>query len=123
MDELLNVLLVEILKISLITIVGLAVPLMVQLLRRAGIQVSVEKQAQINSVALLISAEVEEWAAAKIKANLPVNSGDKLERAIEGMLKKIPGLTEAEAKAAISAALPQIGLGAAAALKELGKGQ
>lgn len=121
MEDFVNIVLVEVLKFALVAAVGLLVPILVQVLRRAGLQLSVEREAAVNQVALLAAAEVEEWAAKKLKANLPVSGGEKAERAIETILTKLPNVTEAEAKAALHAALPQIGLGAAAGLKELGK--
>lgn len=122
LNETLNVVLMELVKIAIVTGFALAVPILVKILQRVGLQVTAEKQAQLNQIALLVASEVEEWAAAKLKGNLQVTSGDKLERAVAQVLDKVPGITEAEAKAAIRAALPQIGLGAAAGLKELGKG-
>lgn len=121
MNELLNFALVELVKIALVGVVGLAVPLMVQLIRRAGLQVSSEQQNQLHVLASSAAAEVEEWAAAKIKANLVVTSADKMERAVEALIERSPKITESAAKAAIQAALPQIGLGAAVRLKELEK--
>lgn len=121
MDELLNFILVETVKIALVGVVGLAVPLMVQLIRRAGLQVTAEQQNQLHVLASSAAAEVEEWAAAKIKANLVVTSADKMERAVAALIERSPKVTESEAKAAIQAALPQIGLGAAVRLKELEK--
>ena len=121
MEDAINGFVVEILKFALVAIVGLVVPLMVQLLRRAGLNISAEREGYLNQVALIAAAEVEEWASKKLKANLPVSAGEKMERALESVLSKIPNVTENEAKAAIHAALPQIGLGAAAGLKELGK--
>lgn len=121
MAELLNIVLVEVLKVALVAAMALFVPLLVKLLQKAGVQLDLERQEQVNRAALFVAAEVEEWAAGRIKANLNVTSGEKLERAVEGLVSKIPGVTEAEAKNAIRAALPQIGLGAAAGLRELGK--
>lgn len=121
MDELLNTVLIETLKFALVGAVGLLVPIFIQILRRAGLQLTVEREAALNQVALLAAAEVEEWAAKRLKANLPISGGEKMERALETVLSKLPNVSEAEAKVAIHAALPQIGLGAAAGLKELGK--
>jgi alkylhydroperoxidase/carboxymuconolactone decarboxylase family protein YurZ len=121
MQEAVNLLLVEILKFGIVAFVSLIVPLLIQQLRRAGVQLSAEKEARLNQVALIAAAEVEEWAAVKLKANVPISSHDKLQKGIESVLNKIPGVTEQEAKAALQAALPQIGLGAAAGLREVGK--
>lgn len=122
MDEILREIAVEVVRIAMVALVSIAVPLLVQLLRRVNIQLSVEEQARVNTTAMIIAAEVEEWAASRIKMNLPVGSGEKLQRATARMVETLPGMTPERAEAAVAAALPQLGLGAAAALKEIARG-
>ena len=90
----------------------------VQYLRKLNLQVSAEQQAKIEHLAMLAVTEAEEYASRKLKANLPVSSGDKLNRAIGQLRDRVPGLTSQDATDVIHAVLPRIGTGAAAALGE-----
>lgn len=123
MDGVLREVATEVVRVALMALVSLAVPLTVQILRRVNVQLSVEEQARVNALAMVVAAEVEEWAATRIKANLTVDSAEKLQRATERLVQTIPGMTPERAERAVTAALPQLGLGAAAALKEIGRGR
>jgi hypothetical protein len=91
----------------------------IQVARKFGLEVGAQQQAKIEHYARQAVLEAEEWAAQRIRANLPTTPMEKFERALRGMLQKVPGVTAGEATAIIHAVLPQVGAGAAAALGEV----
>lgn len=114
MQDILN----EIVKTAVITSIGLVGPvivgLLVQLFRKANLELSAAQQAQLREAVQNVLVEVEEWAAQRLKADIPVTSGQKLSKAVEAIMDLQPILTETEAEALVRQELPKLGLGAAA---------
>ena len=112
MQEIIN----EIVKALVVTSIGAVAPLVVavivQLFRKVNIELGVAQQDQVRIVVQNILLEVEEWASHRIKASVPVTSGAKMERAIESIINKVPGINEEEAEQLVREELPKIGLGA-----------
>lgn len=119
--EVTNAAMIELLKVIILVAFSLVIPILVQTLRRAGISMNSEREALLNQIAMIAAAEAEEWAAKKLKNDLPVSSGEKSDRALISILGKLPKLSVPEAKSALGSALPQIGLGASSALTEIEK--
>jgi hypothetical protein len=98
-------------------LVAAVLALIVQLVRRIGIDLTAQQQAKIEHYARLAIQAAEEWAGRQIKAHLtPPQSVDKLVYATKYLLTRVPGLTEAEAQDLIHAQLSAVGKGAAAYL-------
>ena len=121
MQEIIN----EVIKAVLVTSIGalgpIVVAIVVQLLRKVNIELGVAQQDQIRLAVQNILLEVEEWASHRIKASINVTSGQKMERAVESILNKFPGVDEAEAQKLVREELPKIGLGAVNFLSEIAK--
>lgn len=112
MQEVVN----ELVKSVLIASVGLLGPLvvgvLVQLLRKVNVELSSAQEQKVRELVQNVLLEVEEWASHRLKAQIPVTSGQKLSRAVEAILNKIPGIDEAEAELLVRQELPKVGLGA-----------
>lgn len=106
----------EVVKTVLVSSIGLIGPIVVgiifQLFRKVNVELGVAQQDQIRTAVQNILLEVEEWASHRIKAQLSVTSGAKLERAVESIIEKFPGVSEAEAEKLVREELPKVGLGA-----------
>lgn len=100
-----------------------AVAVLIKLLQKFGLQVDEAREAKLRSAAYDAVQRVEEKAAAliKSKARKVIPSAEKMELAVAHVVAKIPNVTEAEAREVVEATLPQVGLGAAAGVKALGK--
>lgn len=97
---------------------------LVKLFQRFGIALDAEKRDRLEGVARQAVARAEEWAAAQAKARvrkIKIPGAEKFERAVTDVLDRVPGVSREEAEAVVTAALPQMGLGAAAGARELGK--
>lgn len=88
-----------------------------KLFQKLKINVDEARRNEIEAIVINVVYEVEEWAAERLKAKLSVNSGQKLSRAVEQILDKVPGITEAQAEALVRQVLPLLWLGAASKLK------
>lgn len=121
MQEILNELVKSVLVASVGLLGPLVVGLVVQMFRKANVELSQSQQDQVRSVVQNILLEVEEWASHRIKAQVQVTSGAKLERAIESIVEKFPGISEAEAEKLVREELPKIGLGAVSFLAAAAK--
>lgn len=85
---------------------------LVQAFRLLNVQLSEAQQAKVRDIVTQAIFEVEEWASARIKAQLPVSSGQKLTRAVEQIVDKVPGISPEEAEVLVRQELPKVGLGA-----------
>ena len=93
-----------------------------RLMTRFGMQIDEDKERQIREITQNAVFFAEAWAAKKFKIDEKLTSGEeKMNKAFEKMLKKIPGITVAEAKELIEEELPKVGLGAAGFIGALGK--
>jgi hypothetical protein len=99
------------------------VAVLVKLFQRFGIALDQERQDQLERVARQAVARAEEWAAAQVKAKVSkkIPGSEKFERAVVDVLERIPRVSREEAEAIVTAALPQMGMGAAAGAAALGK--
>lgn len=99
------------------------VAVLVKLFQRFGIALDQERQDQLTRVAQQAVARAEEWAAAQVKAKVKgkIPGAEKFERAVADVIARVPRVSREEAEAIVTAALPQMGLGAAAGARELGK--
>lgn len=112
MEDVINELVKTILMASIAAVGPLVVAALVQLFRKFNVELGAAQQAQVETVVQNILLEVEEWASHRLKAQIPVTSGQKLSRAVEAILNKIPGIDEAEAELLVRQELPKVGLGA-----------
>lgn len=81
--------------------------------KKIGLQVSADQQAKLEYLTKQAILRAEEWAAARVKVNLPVSAGDKLTQALNDLTASA-GIDAQTASDAIHATLPQLGLGASA---------
>ena len=89
----------------------------VKLFQKLRFDVDEAKRRKIEVTVTEILYEVEEWAAERIKAKLPVNSGQKLSRAVTKLVDKVPGISEAQAEMLVRQTLPLLAMGASWALR------
>lgn len=89
---------------------------------KAGISLSAQKQALIDSTVQDLILRIEEEAAARIRAGLPrIAAGEKFELVLVDLVDKIPGLSREDAERIILSNLPKIGVGALANQVKEGK--
>jgi len=101
-------------KEILTTVITAAVPVLVTLvtallikaLKRVGLDLDAERQAQLEGIVKRAILKVEEVFEAKIKAGQPVTAADKLSAAVTDVIKNAPNLTPQQAADAIHAQLP-----------------
>ena len=107
---------------ALAVLVPLLVMLVIRALKKVGISLDADKQAQLEYVAKQAALKIEEVAANRLAAQLSkMTPTQKLQSAVASVLDKLPNVSPREAEDAIHAALPQIGAGAAAGAVALGK--
>lgn len=118
-----DVLIDEVVKLLGGVLAAALIAVLYKLLQRFGIALDAEKRDQLEAAARQAVARAEEWSARQIKAKVAkkIPGTEKFERAVADVLDRIPGVTRAEAEAVVEAALPQMGIGAAAGARELGK--
>lgn len=102
-------------ELAAIVLAPLLVGAVAAWLRKVGYELSAERRARLEARVVAAILATEEWAAAEAKRGVPVASTAKLERA----LARLPGVDPTEAADLIHAWLPRLGLGAAAALRQL----
>ncbi len=114
----LDTLLPELAKLLVGVIGALLVPLLIQQMRKLGLQVSAEQDAKLRAVAQSAIRGAEEQAAAVAKQSaggIVLKGSEKLERAVSTVLERVPGVSEGEAKRIVHEELPRVGAGATAA--------
>lgn len=89
----------------------------VKLFQKLRFDVDEAKRRKIEATVTDVLYEVEEWAAERIKAKLPVNSGQKLSRAVARLVDKVPGISEAQAELLVRQTLPLLAMGASWSLR------
>lgn len=92
--------------------------ILVQGLRLVSVQLSAAQEAKVRDIVTQAILETEEWAAGRLKGQLPVTSGQKLMRALSAVTAKVPGISEQEAEDLIRQELPKVGLGAVHFLRQ-----
>ena len=102
-----------VLAIATPVLVTLVTALLYKALKKAGLDLSAEKQAQLEYCVRQAILRAEEWGASRVKAQLPTTPTMKLEKALSDVVDKVPGITRTEAEQLIHAELPKIGAGAA----------
>lgn len=121
MQDILNEAVKSIIIASFGAIAPAIVALVVQLFRKANIELSQTQQMAMRAGIQDILIEVEEWASHRLKAQIPVTSGQKLSRALEAIVDKFPNISEEEAETLVRTELPKLGLGAVSFLAEAAK--
>lgn len=121
MQDILNELVKSVVVASIGLVGPMIVALLVQLFRKAKVELDAAQEATLRSVVQNVLLEVEEWAAHRLKASIPVTSGQKLGRAIEAIVEKIPNVSEEEAEQLVRQELPKVGLGAISFLEQAAK--
>ena len=111
---------------ALALLVPFVIAVLVRVFQKFGLSLSAERRANLEAGLMKGALWVEEWAERKFKeTGVKVPAAVKLEKAIEKGLTfvvgKIPRVSAEEAADIVNAGLPQIGLGAAASARELGK--
>jgi hypothetical protein len=119
MDTILNELIKLLFTVITLTLTAFIPVLLKKLYDKFHLQVSAENQAMIEKRVQDLLFFVEEWAAGRIKANIPTTAGDKLEKYLSLALDKIPGVTQEEAMHLAQQELPKLGLGAAGFIREV----
>jgi hypothetical protein len=89
----------------------------VKLFQKLRFDVDEAKRRKIETTVTDVLYEVEEWAAERLKAKLPVNSGQKLSRAVTKLVDKLPGISEAQAEVLVRQTLPLLAMGASWTLR------
>ena len=89
----------------------------IKLFQKLRLNVDAARRKEIEDIVTKVLYEVEEWAAERVKAKLPVNSGQKLSRAVTQIVDKLPGISEAQAEALVRQMLPLLFLGAASKIR------
>ena len=106
----------ELLQLLFTAVIGVTAPvltaLVVQAFRWVNVQLSAAQEAKVRQTVANVLLEVEEWASGRLKAQLPVTSGQKLTRAIGQIVEKLPNVTQDEAEVLVRQELPKVGLGA-----------
>lgn len=96
-------------------LVAIAVPMAVQYIRKLGLQISAEQEAQVRSTAEGAVLRAEEIIESQIKSHgTPIvrSGADKLEIAATAIMEKLPGVTKPEAEDLAKEAVARVGLGA-----------
>lgn len=95
--------------------------LIVQLLRKVGLSLDADRQAQVEYFARMAVAKAEELGAAYAKKHaVKMDPAHKLQIATQALIAKVPRITPDEAQDIVTAALPGMKMGAAAAMGKLG---
>lgn len=101
---------------------GLIIALLVQAFRKLGFSLDAEREAQLEYVVRQEVLRVEERAARMLKESGIQQRGEqKLRDVLIAVTDRIPRVDHAEAERIVHAVLPQLGLGATAYVRELGK--
>gem|GEM_PF-3371828 len=117
METLMNQL-VELIVGSAVSVAAPAIAgVAVKLFQKLRFDVDEAKRRKIEATVIDVLYEAEEWAADRLKAKLPVQSGQKLSRAVTKLVDKIPGISEAQAEALVRQTLPLLSMGASWALR------
>jgi hypothetical protein len=113
MDDLQTEIIRTVLAIATPVLATLATALIVKALQKIGLSVDAEKQAKLEYLATQAILRAEEWAAARIKAQVgSTTAAMKLEKALTDLTDRVPGISREEAAALVHATLPKLQLGA-----------
>jgi len=113
MNQLVELIVGSAVSVAAPAIAGVAV----KLFQKLRFDVDEAKRRKIEATVIDVLYEAEEWAADRLKAKLPVQSGQKLSRAVTKLVDKIPGISEAQAEALVRQTLPLLSMGASWALR------
>lgn len=104
-----------------VVLAGALVALVIQILRKIGITLDADKQAQLEYFAKQAVLRVEEYAATYAKKKLVgLTESQKFSMAVTDLIEKVPRVDRVEAERIVTAVLPQLGIGAAAGVTHLG---
>ncbi len=93
-------------------IAGLIVAVLVQWLRKLGLEVGAEQQAKVEKSVQDVILSVEEWSARKRSQGETATSTQKLDRAVEQLGEKLPAMTTKAVMQLVDQELPKVKLGA-----------
>jgi len=102
----------ELIKVAGAGVLAFLMVLIRKYAARVDAQTDGHLQATLEALARQGVLQAEEWAAAQVKAKGIPLSQSKLDMAIQHVLSAAPRATEAQARAAVLAALPTLGMGA-----------
>jgi type II secretory pathway component PulK len=92
-----------------VLLVPLLTAILAKVLKRVGLSVEAEKQAKLEKLVQDAILATEEWARAQVKGKvLKILPEDKLVRAVEQILAKVPGISEQEAIDLVNQELPKL---------------
>jgi hypothetical protein len=103
-------LLMPVVQALLMALVPIVVGLAVQMLRKAGLDLSAEQQAKMEATIGRIVAETEEWASAQAKAGKPVTTTNKILYFNQRVAEELPKLGADQATAIAQAILGRMKL-------------
>lgn len=108
----------ELIKLGFTILTVMVVPLvtaiLIKVLKRIGLSVSAEQQAKLEKLAQDAILATEEYASARIKAQLvKLLPAEKLTKAVELLMDKVPGITPQEATLLVQQELPKLRASAA----------
>lgn len=114
MDELQKEIIQTVVAIAAPVIASLVAGILVKVFQKFGLDVSAEKHAKLEKIALDAILRAEEWAASKVRtAPGSITAANKLEQAVTDIVDKVPGVTRDEAADLVHANIAKLGLGAA----------
>ena len=88
-----------------------------QMARKLGLSVSAEQQAQLQWFAQQAAKKMEEIAAAKLKSTGErMTPAEQMAGAVEAVMENLPRVDASKATSAVTAALPELGIGASGPL-------
>lgn len=99
----------ELVKVLGAALASALTALVIQLLRKQNIELSAERQAQLESIARHAILVVEERSAAALKAGLrKMTPAEKLAAGVSVFVSKAPGVSDEEAREIVEAQLPVV---------------
>ena len=107
-DSLVHQIVETALAIAASALTPLLIALVFKLLQKVHLDVAGQQQQKVAYWVQQAIFEAEEWAAKRIAAKIPVASTEKLDRALESVLTKVPSVTPTEARQLIHTELPKV---------------
>lgn len=114
MDSVIEEVVRAVIQIVAPIIAGLVVVVLVAFVRKLGLEIGAEQEAKLRLHVQGAILAVEERAAAAAKHySSRLDPSEKLAQAVESVMLRVPGITEAEATRLIHEELPKVAAGAA----------
>ena len=100
-------------------IAAAVVAVLVQLLRKLGIELDASKQVKVEAALGNAVALTEEWASTQIKRGIPVTAADKATHYLSLAADKVPGVSPEEATDVARVILGRFRVAAAASVSDI----